>query len=291
VTPKNRERAYEKRRYEEWQERLTAKQARNQRARRTSAIVGTALLAVAIIGGVFLLITNNDDDSTNTAAPAATPSAPAASAPASAPASATSAAAAKSDCPAVKVQPPASPQQFAKVPAASAAKNKNWDLTLKTTCGTIDIELDGKAAPQAVSSMLFLAKAGYFDGTKCHRLTDTGIFVLQCGDPTATGSGGPGYEFGPVENAPKDNVYKAGTIAMARQGGNAKSMGSQFFLVYKDSTIPSDAAGGYTVMGEITKGMDVLKKVAKAGALPADQSGNTAPVSAVSIASTTVSAG
>ncbi len=82
-----------------------------------------------------------------------------------------------------------------------------------------------------------LAESGYFDGTSCHRLTTSGIYVLQCGDPTGTGTGDPGYKFGPVENAPTDDVYPAGTVAMARQGGDADSMGSQFFLVYEDSTI------------------------------------------------------
>ncbi|MEG3034983.1 MAG: peptidylprolyl isomerase, partial [Aurantimicrobium sp.] len=85
-----------------------------------------------------------------------------------------------------------------------------------------------------------------------------GIYILQCGDPAGDGSGGPGYSYGPVENAPADNVYPAGTIAMARQGGNGNSMGSQFFIVYEDSTIPSDAAGGYTVIGHITSGLPEL---------------------------------
>jgi cyclophilin family peptidyl-prolyl cis-trans isomerase len=86
-----------------------------------------------------------------------------------------------------------------------------------------------------------------------------GFGVLQCGDPNGDGSGGPGYSFGPIENAPADNVYPAGTIAMARQGGNGSSMGSQFFIVYEDTTIPADEAGGYTVLGKVTSGLDALK--------------------------------
>jgi peptidyl-prolyl cis-trans isomerase B (cyclophilin B) len=127
------------------------------------------------------------------------------------------------------------------------------------------MELDGAAAPQAVASFVSLAQNGYFDGTGCHRLTTAGIYVLQCGDPTFTGSGSPGYHFGPIENAPEDDVYPAGTVAMARQGGNGESMGSQFFLVYEDSRIPSDEAGGYTVFGEITSGLDVVRAVADEG--------------------------
>ena len=289
MTPNNRERAYEKRRYEEWQQRLAAKQTRNQKARRTSAIVGTALLAVLIIGGVFLVVTNDDDDTSNTATPAATP---AASAPATGAApSAAASADVKSACPPVDVKAPAKPQQFAKAPDKKAAENKNWTFTLKTTCGDVVMDLDGKKAPQAVSSFLFLARSKFFDGVPCHRLVTEGIYVLQCGDPTGTGSGGPGYSYGPVENAPKGDLYKAGTIAMARQGGNGNSMGSQFFLVYKDSTIPSDAGGGYTVMGDITKGLNVVNKVAGTGAAPPDGTGNTAPLSPISIVSTSVSAG
>ena len=277
MTPKDRERAYEKRRYEEWQARLAVKRARAQRARRTAIIVGSALLTVFVIGGGFLLL-QDDDTSSDTATPAA-----------SATPSATASADATNPCPVPTVKPPAKPKQFSSVPPASDAGGKNWTFTINTTCGKVTVDLDGKKAPQAVSAMLLLAKSGYFDGSPCHRLVTSGIFVLQCGDPTGTGSGGPGFSYGPVENAPKDDLYKAGTVAMARQGGNAKSMGSQFFLVYKDSTIPSDAAGGYTVLGDITKGLDVVKKVADGGVSGGASDG--APTRAVSIASTSVAAG
>jgi peptidyl-prolyl cis-trans isomerase B (cyclophilin B) len=89
--------------------------------------------------------------------------------------------------------------------------------------------------------------------------------VLQCGDPTGQGTGGPGYTFGPIENAPADDVYPAGTIAMARVGNDPQSMGSQFFIVYADTTIPADQAGGYTVFGRVTSGLDVVTAVADAG--------------------------
>jgi peptidyl-prolyl cis-trans isomerase B (cyclophilin B) len=295
VTPKGRERAYEKRRYEEWQVRLAAKRARQRKIRQSAAIVAGSVLTIAVIVGGFFLVRGGDDDSSTTATPAATPTASAsatsaASASASPAASATAAAGtAAGSCPAPTVKAPASPQQFSAVPPASDARAKKWKLTLNTTCGAITVELDGAKAPQAVSAMLKLAKAGFFDGSPCHRLVTAGIYVLQCGDPTGTGSGGPGFEYGPVENAPKNDVYPAGTVAMARQGDNAKSMGSQFFLVYKDSTIPSDSAGGYTVLGSITKGLDVVNKVAAGGVSGGATDG--APTRAVSIASTAVSAG
>jgi peptidyl-prolyl cis-trans isomerase B (cyclophilin B) len=149
------------------------------------------------------------------------------------------------------------------------AEDRTWTVTLHACSGDtkadIVLELDGARAPQAVASFVTLAQGGYFDGTGCHRLVTQGIFVLQCGDPTFTGSGSPGYSFGPVENAPADDVYPAGTVAMARQSGDAESMGSQFFLVYEESTIPSDAAGGYTVFGTITSGLDFVQAVADAG--------------------------
>ena len=122
----------------------------------------------------------------------------------------------------------------------------------------LEVELDGFLAPQAVANFIALGQDGFYEGVACHRLTTEGIFVLQCGDPEGTGQGGPGYTFGPIENAPADDVYPTGTLAMARVGGDAQSMGSQFFIVYDDSTIPSDDAGGYTVFGEITSGLEAL---------------------------------
>ena len=109
--------------------------------------------------------------------------------------------------------------------------------------------------------------------------------MLQCGDPTGTGNGGPGYNWGPIENAPADDMYPAGTLAMARVGDQAESQGSQFFLVYADSKIPSDTAGGYTVFGKITAGLDIIQKIADGGV--ADD--GTAPKRAVSIVGVTVS--
>lgn len=123
--------------------------------------------------------------------------------------------------------------------------------TIDINGAKLPITLDKAAAPKAVDNFVTLAQKGFFDGISCHRLTTEGIYVLQCGDPKGDGTGGPGYSWGPIENAPTDNVYKTGVLAMARQGGNAQSMGSQFFIVYADSTIPADAAGGYTVFGTI----------------------------------------
>jgi peptidyl-prolyl cis-trans isomerase B (cyclophilin B) len=172
------------------------------------------------------------------------------------------------------------PEKTFTLPPASAAQDREWTGELRTNVGDVAFTLDGQAAPQAVANFVSLAEGGYFDGTDCHRLTTEGIFVLQCGDPTGTGTGGPGYEFGPVENAPEDGLYPAGTIAMARTDAGTDTMGSQFFLVYEDTTLPTNT-GGYTVFGEITSGLDVVRAVADAGT--ADGSGNGNPANPVTI--------
>lgn len=145
------------------------------------------------------------------------------------------------------------------VPPKTLAEDRTWTGTLTINGVPLGVSLDGAAAPQAVSSTVSLVQKKFYDGLSCHRLTNGGFYVLQCGDPNGDGSGGPGYSYGPIENAPADNVYKAGTIAMARQGNNADSQGSQFFIVYEDTTIPSDQAGGYSVIGHVTSGLDELK--------------------------------
>ena len=159
------------------------------------------------------------------------------------------------------------------VPPASLAEGRTWTGTLTLNDVELGVTLDGGAAPQAVSSTISLAGSGFYDGVSCHRLTDGGFYILQCGDPQGDGTGGPGYEYGPIENAPNGDLYPAGTLAMARQGGKADSMGSQFFIVYEDTTIPSDAAGGYTVLGQVTSGLEELRtEITDAGVLPGDQS-------------------
>lgn len=133
-------------------------------------------------------------------------------------------------------------------------------FTLTTNCGTIVIATVGNKAPWTLTELSTLAKAGYFDNSLCHRLTTAGIFVLQCGDPTATGTGGPGFSY-PDENLPANaqNNYPAGTVAMANSGPGTN--GSQFFLVFADTSLGAD----YTIWGKITKGLDILKSIAKAG--------------------------
>ena len=146
----------------------------------------------------------------------------------------------------------------ATVADASVSEFREWSGNLSFDQADLDISLDGALAPQAVANFVDLTQSGFYEGLSCHRLTTEGIFVLQCGDPLGMGLGGPGFFFGPLENVPDDGVYPAGTIAMARSAGEAASMGSQFFLVYEDSVIPADAAGGYSVFGQITSGLEEL---------------------------------
>ncbi len=149
-------------------------------------------------------------------------------------------------------------QNTGEVPDPALAEGRTWTGTLTLNDVPLGISLDGAAAPQGVAAFLSLAQSGFYPGKTCHRLTNGGFFVLQCGSVNGDGTGDPGFAFGPIENAPADNFYPAGTIALARQGDNAYSNGSQFFIVYQDTTIPSDSAGGYTVLGRVTSGLDQL---------------------------------
>ncbi len=142
------------------------------------------------------------------------------------------------------------------VPDATLSEFRQWTGEIIIGDVELSISLEGDLAPQAVANFVHLSTQGFYADTTCHRLTTAGIFVLQCGDPLGTGTGNPGYTFGPVENAPEDNVYPAGTLAMARTPNGADTQGSQFFIVYQDSTIPADLAGGYTVLGSVSSPLD-----------------------------------
>jgi peptidyl-prolyl cis-trans isomerase B (cyclophilin B) len=165
-------------------------------------------------------------------------------------------------------------------PDLAGTTGKRFVATITTNCGAITAELYGDKAPKTVSSFRLLAQKAYWKDSPCHRLVTTGIFVLQCGDPTGTGGGpGPGYSYG-VENAPKDYKYPRGTLAMARTT-DPNSNGDQFFIVYKDTELKD--ATGYTIFGMVTKGLDIVDKVAAAGVNPTDQTSPLAPLSILSV--------
>lgn len=134
-------------------------------------------------------------------------------------------------------------------------------ITLQTNCGNIVIKTFFRDAPVTLTVLATLMNAGYYNRTLCHRLTTDGIYVVQCGDPTATGMGDPGFRY-KDENLPKaeEENYPRGTVAMANSGSPGTN-GSQFFLVYNDTTLGPN----YTIWGEITSGIEILEHIAKAG--------------------------
>ncbi|MBI2243189.1 MAG: peptidylprolyl isomerase [Nocardioides sp.] len=167
-------------------------------------------------------------------------------------------------------------------PSEDAPASGTVALTMATSVGDLGLELDAAAAPCTVNSFVSLAEQGYFDGTSCHRLTTQGIHVLQCGDPTGTGTGGPGYTI--EDEVDGSETYPAGTLAMARTQA-PDSGGSQFFIVYGETPLPPD----YTVFGTVDDaGLKAVEKVADAGTDDANGPGDGHPRTPVDIESVTV---
>jgi peptidyl-prolyl cis-trans isomerase B (cyclophilin B) len=160
-------------------------------------------------------------------------------------------------------------------------KPGTYTATIVTNCGTIVAALNATKAPHTVNSFAFLAAKHYFDGSPCHRLTTQGIFVLQCGAPTGSGRGGPGYTI-PDENL-TGATYPAGTLAMANTGA-PHTGGSQFFFCYADTPLPPQ----YTPFGKVTTGLAVLTAIAKNGEDDSNGPGDGHPKSAVVIKTFTV---
>ncbi len=277
---KEQDRARERRRYEKRELKLAQKEA--QAVRDKQAILAVIGVLVVVFGFVWLanVLSNRSDTSTPDPASTVASDTPSNTAPASATPTVTPSVLAGCTKPPAAL---AAPKAVTGQPDLAAVKGKTFAATITTTCGAVTADLDGTKAPAAVSSFLLLAKQGYFAPSPCHRLTTTGIWVLQCGDPTGTGSGpGPGYHFG-VENAPANDVYPAGTLAMARKSGDPNSNGDQFFIVYKDTTLPKSDGSGYTVFGKVTGGLDIVNKIAAAGVNPSDQTSPLAPISILTV--------
>lgn len=175
-------------------------------------------------------------------------------------------------------------------PSPDLSEYRDWtgEITLNDT--VVGVTLNGELAPQAVAGIVQDVQASYYPGKTCHRLA-ADLSFLQCGSIDGAGGPDPEFSYGPVENAPVDNTYPAGTIAMARQGGDGYSHGHQFFVVLDDTVLGSDAAGGYTVVGTVTSGLDQLRALVAGGVDPAtvnpdDGSGN--PLTPVSITNFTL---
>jgi peptidyl-prolyl cis-trans isomerase B (cyclophilin B) len=263
---KQRQRKLARERYER---RLTRQAQRTRRARQWSISGGVAVVVIAlVVGGVLLAGRSSGTASAkpdSSATPSVSPTPAAVAEPAHHCTYTTAGTAAR------KVSlPPASPDYKA-----------TYQATVSTNLGAVVIDLLNSKATCTVNSFVSLAAQGYFNSTPCHRLTTSNpLYVLQCGDPTGTGSGGPGYSFDD-ENL-KGATYKEATVAMANSGPDTN--GSQFFLVYKNSTLPPS----YTPFGTIVSGINIIQNVAKAGSNNANGPGDGAPKDKVEIESVIV---
>jgi cyclophilin family peptidyl-prolyl cis-trans isomerase len=281
-------------------DRQLAKLAARRQAERTAAMrrrnlmvggIAGVLALVVVIGGLSVLL----GDGTQAASPTVTPSASPTSslspsvAPGTKTGTVTPTAANESgevacgaDAPAQAGKPK---PQFAGPPPMKIDPKATYTATMRTSCGTIVIELDAKRAPQTVNSFVFLAKEGYFDGQYVHRL-DTSIDVIQGGDPTGNGDGGPGYAI-PDELTGKES-YTPGTLAMANAGANTG--GSQFFLITGPAGTNLDGNPAYTIFGKVIEGLDVAQGIQKLPIVDPDSGeiSGQRPAAAVYIESVTI---
>ena len=257
-------------------ERQQARRVHRSRRWRTSSFVALAcLIAIGTgTGAYFLLSTGGTSASTGAAAKPKASASPASSAVTVIPAA---------DEPATHCTYTASPPAARNVgfPPAAPASKATYRATIVTNRGDIVIDLLNAKATCTVNSFVYLASKKYFNNTHCHRLTTSSIYVLQCGDPTGTGNGGPGYKFA-SENL-SGARYTAGTVAMTNAGPGTN--GSQFFLVYRNSlSLHPD----YTPFGTVVKGLGIIQNVAKAGTDNANGPGDGHPKEKVVIERVTI---
>ncbi|MFO6504344.1 peptidylprolyl isomerase [Corynebacterium freneyi] len=263
-------------------ERELGRRDRAEKAKPLGVVVTTLAILVALVGGIWFLTTMGDDEDdltaseTETTSPELTPLAMAR---------------AEALPETVTCEYPASGGEAAKdvstPPTDGIATTGTVTVTLKTNNGDVPMELDRSMSPCAVNAIEHLAKEGYYDDTVCHRMTEGLLNVLQCGDPSGSGAGGPGFTF--TDEYPKDQtdtptqvIYPAGSIAMANSGPDTN--GSQFFLNYADSQLSPD----YSALGSMTpEGLEVVKKISEAGVVGSGQ--QTAPAEEVRIESASVS--
>jgi cyclophilin family peptidyl-prolyl cis-trans isomerase len=251
------------------------REAAAKRAKQRSGFIRGAIAVLVIVVGIALIFVIGHKSSkkataTTTVKPAATTVAPTTT-PTTGPLPA--------GCVAT-VPPTAKPGTYKTAPPMTIDASKTYTATMTTSCGTITMVLDPKEAPKTVNSFVFLAQHHFYDGLTFHRVAKD--FVVQGGDPTGTGSGGPGYNL--ATEPPKDG-YKGGSVAMANAG--AGTTGSQFFLTWTDAGAKN--LGGppylYSILGQITKGLDVVKTM---GSL-APASGDGAPTHPLYIFKVTIS--
>jgi peptidyl-prolyl cis-trans isomerase B (cyclophilin B) len=278
ASTKDRQRALERARYERVQAKIAKQQAKARRNRRIA--IFTAVAVVVVGGGATAAVLATSSNS---------PTKPVAQSSASA--GATASAAASSTAEKIGYTKSGTASKDVGIPVFNAAlAAKPYTATIHTNRGDVVFSALTTKAPYATYSFQYLAGKNYFNNTNCHRLTTSTIFVLQCGDPTGTGSGGPGYQFQDenlnyfgAAGSSGTVTYKAGTVAMANSGPGTN--GSQFFLVYKDSPLGPN----YTPFGTITKGLDILQSIAAQGSDNANGSGDGKPKESVTIQSVSIS--
>jgi peptidyl-prolyl cis-trans isomerase B (cyclophilin B) len=217
---------------------------RRRRQRQRIGVIAVALV-VALVGGVVAFAAFTGTETPPSASGTPTPSASSTNQPVACGAMA-------------PTDANEQPQEFAEPPPLEIDPNKTYTAKLDTSCGTIAIQLLADRAPETVNSFVFLAGKGYFDGTHFHRI-DTSIEIIQAGDPTGTGSGSPGYTI--PDELTGNETYGPGIVAMANAGPNTG--GSQFFIVYGPKGHNLDSAPNYTIFGQVVKGLDVVKRIAK----------------------------
>jgi peptidyl-prolyl cis-trans isomerase B (cyclophilin B) len=268
---KERQRKLAKERYER---RATRQAQRDRRTRQWTVAVTAVIVVVGIAVGGVLFATRSTG---TTAAPAATPSATASPTPSPTPSTVAEPA---THCTYLSNPPAARKVTF---PPATPDYKATYQATITTNRGPVVIDLLNSEATCTVNSFVHLAEAGFYNATPCPRLTTSeGVYILQCGDPTGKGSGGPGYEFASENLA--GATYAAGTLAMANTGA-PDSNGSQFFLVYQNTSLPAD----YTPFGKIVSGLNILQDVGKRGyGPPLNSAGGGAPKESVEIESVTI---
>jgi peptidyl-prolyl cis-trans isomerase B (cyclophilin B) len=257
--PTNKQRREAARRHLERQlQRRQQEAARRKQRNLIATVVGVVVLIAVIVLVVVLATGDSKKKPSASASNSASPSATSTAAKTSGPCGYTQGGAATKD---VGVPPD---------PATTPTATETINIT--SNQGAIAMTLDGAAAPCNVQSIAYLATKGYYDNTSCHRLVDSGIFVLQCGDPAGNGSGGPGYTT-KDENLTGADYSGVGTVAMANSGANTN--GSQFFIIFKDSSQGLQKA--YTVIGKVTVGLDIVQKVAAAGEDASNGTGDGKP--------------
>jgi len=233
-------------------ERRHAERQQQQRKRQTTRAL--VVLVVALVGGgiAYFALSGGDDTQAGasgaTTGPTGATSSPKTVKPTPGPAEVA--------CGGTEPKAATEPKPQFTAPKQVVKPGKTYTAEVQTSCGTIVIELLADQAPQTVNSFVFLAQEGYFDGQRFHRL-DTSIDVIQGGDPTGTGSGGPGYSI--PDELTGNESYGPGTLAMANAGPDTG--GSQFFLITGDAGHNLDANPAYTIFGMVTEGLDVAKQI------------------------------